>query len=192
VLGPYIKRFGCGGRRSFKTTFRFAAERTPSAVVGGAERSGWLRLCSNPDRLLTTGGDQASGSSRFDPLTWEVRVRHSRAEPSLHATWGQGVNLDREGRRRHEASRLALTNPIHESGSHANLGVDREFFLRASVPPKPAGDFPRLASLAQAGEVLVSGTVKDLVAGSGIEFEPRGVRELKGVGERPLYAVVAA
>jgi hypothetical protein len=32
----------------------------------------------------------------------------------------------------------------------------------------------------------------DLVAGSGIEFEPRGVRELKGVGEWPHYAVVDA
>jgi class 3 adenylate cyclase len=48
----------------------------------------------------------------------------------------------------------------------------------------------RVAALAQPGEVLVSGTVKDLVAGSGIEFEPRGVRELKGLGEWPLYSVV--
>jgi hypothetical protein len=42
------------------------------------------------------------------------------------------------------------------------------------------------------GEVLVSGTVKDLVAGSGISFDTRGVRELKGLGEWPLYAVAAA
>jgi class 3 adenylate cyclase len=47
----------------------------------------------------------------------------------------------------------------------------------------------RIAALAEAGEVLVSGTVKDLVAGSGIQFEPRGMRELKGLGEWPLYAV---
>src|SRR2546428_66277 len=39
------------------------------------------------------------------------------------------------------------------------------------------------------GEVLVSGTVKDLVAGSGIAFDARGVSELKGLGEWPLYAV---
>jgi hypothetical protein len=39
--------------------------------------------------------------------------------------------------------------------------------------------------------VLVSGTVKDLVAGSGIAFDARGVRELKGAGEWPLYAVSA-
>ena len=40
------------------------------------------------------------------------------------------------------------------------------------------------------GEVLVSQTVKDLVAGSGIEFEERGEHELKGVpGTWRLYAV---
>jgi class 3 adenylate cyclase len=48
----------------------------------------------------------------------------------------------------------------------------------------------RVSSTAGAGEVLVSGTVKDLVAGSGIEFEDRGVHELKGVpGDWRLYAV---
>lgn len=50
----------------------------------------------------------------------------------------------------------------------------------------------RVAAQAEAGDVLVSGTVRDLVAGSGIEFEPRGVRELKGLGEWPLHAVVGA
>jgi class 3 adenylate cyclase/pimeloyl-ACP methyl ester carboxylesterase len=46
----------------------------------------------------------------------------------------------------------------------------------------------RVAAQAEESEVLVSGTVKDLVAGSGITFEPRGTRELKGLGEWPLYA----
>jgi len=49
----------------------------------------------------------------------------------------------------------------------------------------------RVAAQADVGEVLVSGTVKDLVAGSGIAFDARGVRELKGAGEWPLYAVSA-
>jgi class 3 adenylate cyclase len=39
----------------------------------------------------------------------------------------------------------------------------------------------RVSALAVAGEVLVSQTVKDLVAGSGITFEDRGVQTLKGV-----------
>jgi class 3 adenylate cyclase len=46
----------------------------------------------------------------------------------------------------------------------------------------------RVAAKAQAGEVLVSSTVKDLVAGSEISFEDRGIHELKGVGEWRLYA----
>ena len=48
----------------------------------------------------------------------------------------------------------------------------------------------RIASLAKSGEVLVSSTVKDLVAGSGLEFEDRGTHSLKGIpGEWRLFAV---
>jgi class 3 adenylate cyclase len=47
----------------------------------------------------------------------------------------------------------------------------------------------RVAALAQPGEILVSSTVKDLVAGSGIEFEDRGLHTLKGVqGEWRIFA----
>jgi class 3 adenylate cyclase len=48
----------------------------------------------------------------------------------------------------------------------------------------------RVAALADAGEVLVSGTVQDLVAGSGLDFESRGTSALKGVpGEWRVFAV---
>lgn len=48
----------------------------------------------------------------------------------------------------------------------------------------------RVAAVAGPGEILVSGTVKDLVAGSGLLFKDRGTHELKGVpGEWRLYAV---
>jgi class 3 adenylate cyclase len=48
----------------------------------------------------------------------------------------------------------------------------------------------RVAALALPGEVLVSRTVKDLVSGSGIEFDDRGEQALKGVpGAWRLYAV---
>lgn len=46
-----------------------------------------------------------------------------------------------------------------------------------------------VADEAKAGEVLVSRTVKDLVAGSGIAFEDRGIRTLAGCGEWRLFAV---
>ncbi len=50
----------------------------------------------------------------------------------------------------------------------------------------------RISASADEGEILVSATVRDLVAGSGLEFEERGERELKGVpGSWKLYAVVA-
>jgi class 3 adenylate cyclase len=48
----------------------------------------------------------------------------------------------------------------------------------------------RVGALAAPGEVLVSGTVKDLVVGSGIEFDDRGEHDLKGVpGSWKLFAV---
>ena len=49
----------------------------------------------------------------------------------------------------------------------------------------------RVASLAEPGEVLVSSTVKDLVAGSGIDFEDRGEHRLKGIPDPwRLFSVV--
>ncbi len=48
----------------------------------------------------------------------------------------------------------------------------------------------RIAALGGTGDVLVSSTVRDLVAGAGIEFVDRGEFELKGLPERRrVYAV---
>ena len=50
----------------------------------------------------------------------------------------------------------------------------------------------RVSSVAQPGEVLVTRTVVDLVAGSGIDFDDRGEHELKGIpAPRRLFAVTA-
>jgi class 3 adenylate cyclase len=49
----------------------------------------------------------------------------------------------------------------------------------------------RVAAKADPGQVLVSSTVKDLVAGSGLVFEDRGAHELGGIrGQWRLYSVV--
>ena len=51
----------------------------------------------------------------------------------------------------------------------------------------------RVVALAQPGEVLVTSTVRDLVAGSGIVFADRGTHHLRGVAEeRQLFAVAEA
>jgi class 3 adenylate cyclase len=48
----------------------------------------------------------------------------------------------------------------------------------------------RVAALAAPGEILATATVRDLVAGAGIEFAERGARDLKGVpGEWHILAV---
>jgi len=47
----------------------------------------------------------------------------------------------------------------------------------------------RVMAAAEEGEVMVSSTVRDLVAGSGLEFDDRGRQDLKGIGPVHLYAV---
>ena len=50
----------------------------------------------------------------------------------------------------------------------------------------------RVSALAGPNEVLVSSTVRDLVIGSGLEFDERGAHQLKGVpGEWHLFAVAS-
>jgi class 3 adenylate cyclase len=85
----------------------------------------------------------------------------------------------------------AIRGAIHDLGLDIRAGLHTgECEL---VDGKAAGiavhTGARIAALAESGEILVSGTVKDLVAGSGITFEPRGVHALKGLGDWPLYAV---
>ena len=51
----------------------------------------------------------------------------------------------------------------------------------------------RVSALAGANDVLASSTLRDLVIGSGLEFEDRGNHELKGVpGEWRLFAVTSS
>jgi class 3 adenylate cyclase len=51
----------------------------------------------------------------------------------------------------------------------------------------------RVSALAGPNEVLVSSTLRDLVIGSGLEFENRGAHVLKGVpGDWHLFAVASA
>ena len=50
----------------------------------------------------------------------------------------------------------------------------------------------RIMALAGPSEVLVSGTTHDLLAGSALTFEDRGLHELKGItGARQVYALVS-
>ena len=107
-------------------------------------------------------------------------------------TAGDGFFASFDGPARGIRCASAITSGVRE------LGLDVRAGLHTGecevVDGKVAGiavhTGARVASHAQPGEVLVSSTVRDLVAGSGIAFEDRGVNELKGIpGEWRLFAV---
>ena len=89
----------------------------------------------------------------------------------------------------------AVTRSVRDLGLDLRAGLHTgEYEL---VDGKVAGiavhTCARVAAQAGPGEVLVSSTVKDLVAGSGLAFGDRGIHELEGIpGERQLFAVRAA
>jgi len=82
----------------------------------------------------------------------------------------------------------------------AELGLDVRAGVHTGEVERPRGGAPRgisvhmgarIAGAGSAGDVLVSATTRDLVAGSGLEFADRGEVELKGIGARRLYAATA-
>ena len=79
----------------------------------------------------------------------------------------------------------------------AALGLDVRAGVHTGEVERPAGGKPRgiavhvgarVMAAAGAGEVLVSSTTRDLMAGSGVTFEDRGEFDLKGIGRRTLAA----
>jgi class 3 adenylate cyclase len=86
----------------------------------------------------------------------------------------------------------AITDAVRELGLEIRLGLHTG---ECEVMDGKVGGIAvhigaRVAKHARPGEVLVSSTVKDLVAGSGIRFHERGFAELRGVAEEwRLFAV---
>jgi len=118
-------------------------------------------------------------------------ARHRGAEVD---TAGDGFFCRFDGPARAIACARRIVEGANELGLQVRAGVHTgECEL---VGEKVAGiavvTGARISSLAAPGEVLVSSTVCDLVAGSGLVFEARGAHELKGVpGTWRLHAVVA-
>jgi class 3 adenylate cyclase len=110
-------------------------------------------------------------------------------------TAGDGFFASFDGPARAIRCAQAITGSVSELGVDVRCGLHTgECELRGDKIAGIAVNVgARVAALAGPGEVLVSSTVKDLVAGSGIEFEDHGEHELKGVpGEWRLYAVRSA
>ena len=110
-------------------------------------------------------------------------------------TAGDGFLATFDGPARAVRCGSAIRDAIDELGLElrAGLHTGEVEFADKEVAGIAVHTGARVAALAQPGEILVSSTVKDLVAGSGLEFEDRGSHELKGVpGEWRLYAVADA
>jgi len=123
---------------------------------------------------------------RHDELARDELARH---QGRLVKTTGDGLlaTFDGPARAIRCASTLRQVLPVPiRSGLHTG-----EVELRGDDVGGIAVHIgARVAALADAGEVLVSRTVKDLVAGSGITFKDRGMHTLKGVPEEwQLYSV---
>jgi len=75
------------------------------------------------------------------------------------------------------------------AGVHTGVGGDRG----GDIDGIGVHSGARVSAQAGPNDVLVSSTLRDLVIGSGLEFEERGAHQLKGVpGEWSLFAVASA
>jgi pimeloyl-ACP methyl ester carboxylesterase len=124
-----------------------------------------------------------------------VRRELSRFRGRELSTAGDGFLVSFDGPARAVACAVAIRDAGRALGLQIRFGLHTgELELDgAEVRGIAVHTGARVAAKAGPGEVLASSTVKDLVAGSGLEFEDRGSHELKGVpGEWHLYAVSGA
>jgi len=127
---------------------------------------------------------------RHDQLVREQIQRFHGRELN---TTGDGFVASFDGPARAIRCGQAIAHEVRAMGLHLHVGLHT-----GECEVRDTGDLgglavhiaARVCSLAEPGEILVSGTVKDLVTGSGIEFGDRGEHELKGVpGIWRLFAV---
>jgi class 3 adenylate cyclase len=109
-------------------------------------------------------------------------------------TTGDGFLVTFDGPGRAARCAISLVSQLNELGLDIRAGLHTgEIDVRSGdIGGVAVNTTARIVALAGPGEVLVSSTLKDLVAGSGLRFEDRGERELKGVpGLSRLFAVRA-
>jgi class 3 adenylate cyclase/alpha-beta hydrolase superfamily lysophospholipase len=161
---------------------------------------------ASPDRVLATVlftdlvGSTARAAELGDSAWRSILERHhavvrdqlQRFRGTEHDTAGDGFFASFDGPARAIRCASAIREGLEplDLEVRAGLHTGECELLDGKVSGIAVATGARVAGHAAPGEVLVSQTVKDLVAGSGIAFVDRGTRELKGVpGEWRLYAV---
>jgi class 3 adenylate cyclase/pimeloyl-ACP methyl ester carboxylesterase len=171
-----------------------------------AEASEDRQWHAEPDRVLATVlfTDIVSATARAAELgdrAWRALLENHHAKIRRQLSIFRGEEIDTAGDgffATFDGPARAILCACAIRDALAELGLDVRAGLHAGecevVDGKVAGiavhTGARVAAHAGPGEVLVSSTVKDLVAGSELQFEARGTHELKGIpGEWQLYAV---
>jgi class 3 adenylate cyclase len=139
-------------------------------------------------------GDEAWAATRAAFLA-AARVELSHYSGTEVDVAGDGVFATFTGPARAVRCAVAISRSVEPIGLQIRAGVHA-----GEVEREDAGGVSGLAvhigarimAEAEPGEVLVSGTVKDLVVGSGLRFTTRGLRRLRGVpGSWPVFVVHA-
>ena len=176
-------------------------------VQGVWEAGGWEE--AEPDRVLATVlftdivGSTAKAAELGDRNWRELLERHHalirrelvRFRGAELDVAGDGFFARFDGPARAVRCACAITESIRELGLELRAGLHTGEceVLDGKVGGIAVHIGARVAKEARPGEVLVSSTVKDLVAGSGLRFRESGTAELKGVPEKwRLYAVESA
>jgi class 3 adenylate cyclase len=179
----------------------------PETIAGEIEEflTG-ARSGGRPDRVLATVlftdiVDSTKRASELGDAAWrELLERHDALVRSQLARFGgrevkqtgDGFLASFDGPARAIQCACAIEEEAREAGITIRAGLHTGECERIGddLGGLAVHVAARVGALARPGEVMVSGTVKDLVMGSGIEFAGRGSHELKGVpGTWPLLAV---
>jgi len=178
------------------------------AVVGEVEEflTG-TRAAPDSDRVLTTvlfvdlvGSTSLAatlGDGRWRQLLTDFRVAMRRELDRWRGGHlrieGDGLLATFDGPARAVRCAAAIRAAAHGLGLETRAGVHtgEVELVEAGVEGIAVHLGARVSAVAAPGEILTTGTVRDLVAGSGLRFEDRGAHSLKGVpGEWSLYAVI--
>ena len=166
-----------------------------------------VRPVPEPHRILATvlftdivGSTELAarlGDERFNALLGEhhrlVRRELERTGGRLIRIVGDGVVATFDGPARAVRCTRAIRDGLHDLGLTIRAGLHTgEIEIQGDDIAGIAVHIgARIGALARGDEILVSGTVQDLVVGSGLQFEDRGLHALKGVpGEWRVGAVV--
>ncbi|HET9497409.1 MAG TPA: adenylate/guanylate cyclase domain-containing protein [Candidatus Limnocylindria bacterium] len=137
------------------------------------------------------------GDARWRTLLAEhnqaVRAQIERYRGREVQTTGDGFLLmfDHPGQAVRGAAAMVDTASTYGLTSRAGIHTGEVELQGDEVRGIAVHEAARILAIAEPGEVLVSGTVRDLLAGSGLEFTERGEFELRGIeGRRMLAALV--